>query len=308
MTLLEVNDLHVAFSVQGRRLEALRGVSLTIQPKEKIGIVGESGCGKSVLAKAIAGLLPPRLHTISGSIVYQGHNLLSLSEKRFRSMRGKEIGVVFQDPMTSLNPTMRIGEQISEGRPGCDVINLLKRVGVPEPEKRFEEFPHTLSGGLRQRVLIAIALASNPTLLIADEPTTALDVTIQAQILDLLEELQKDKSTVLITHDLSVVARFCDRIVVMYAGKIVEDAPVEDLFRNPQHPYTQRLLQSIPNVSNPSSSLIPISGSPPDLTKPLPGCSFCPRCSYAMNICQTKTPPLFNNRAACWLHDPRRKS
>jgi oligopeptide transport system ATP-binding protein len=216
--------------------------------------------------------------------------------------------------MTSLNPTLKIGYQIAEGlmrhfpltkkEAFGRVLELLKQVGIPEPELRFDQYPHLLSGGIRQRAMIATALASQPSILIADEPTTALDVTVQAQILDLLLQLQKGTSIVLITHDLSIVASFCNRVLVMYAGQIVEEASVEELFAHPKHPYTQRLLQSIPRKG---AKLHPIHGSPPDLSLPLQGCAFCPRCTEAMNICRTETPPLFEQKARCWLLDPRRK-
>jgi len=309
MKLLNIKDLHISFQMYGKQLKAVRGVTLTLNENEKIGIVGESGCGKTVLAKAIAGLLPSHTARTEGVIEYRGQNLLELPEKELRKVRGQDIGMIFQDPMTSLNPTMRIGDQIREGHPQCNPIELLSRVGIPDPEQRAREYPHTLSGGLRQRVLIAIALASNPRLLIADEPTTALDVTVQAQILDLLEEVQKDKSVILITHDFSVVARSCDRVIVMYAGRIVEDASAEELFSAPKHPYTQRLLKSIPRLDLPEETpLIPIAGAPPDLGALIPGCAFCSRCSEAMNICRTEPPPLFSSKAACWLYDPRRRS
>jgi oligopeptide/dipeptide ABC transporter ATP-binding protein len=322
--LLEVKDLHVSFESQGETFKALRGVSFTLNRGERLGIVGESGCGKSVLVKSLTRLLPETTSSIDqGQAVYEGRNLLRCSEPELQRVRGKEISMIFQDPMTSLNPTLKIGTQILEGflqhhpqTTGKEahqrMIHLLTMVGISEPEKRAEEYPHTLSGGLRQRVMIALALAAEPKLLIADEPTTALDVTVQAQILSLMQEIQKEKSIILITHDLSVVAGFCDRVLVMYAGKIVEDAPVDQLFSNPQHPYTQRLLQSLPRLDlPPDTPLLPIPGSPPDLSKPLSGCAFCPRCPHAMNICQTEIPPHFlvqeNHHSACFLHDPRRQ-
>ena len=313
--LLQVTDLKVTF----KTLEAVRGVSFSIHEGEVLGIVGESGSGKSALAKALVKLHPAYYTEISGEALYQEKDLLSLSERELQSVRGKEIGMIFQDPMTSLNPTAIIEHQILEGylrhfphitkeQARAYVIELLHRVGIPEPELRMKHYPHMLSGGLRQRVMIAIALASKPKLLIADEPTTALDVTIQAQILDLLTSIQQETKTsiLLITHDLSVVAAFCDRVLVMYAGKIVESATVEKLFNHPEHPYTQGLLRAIPRLDLPKERpLIPIIGSPPDLSFPQPGCSFCPRCPVAMNICAEKSPPHFENKSACWRHDPR---
>jgi len=309
-TLLEVKDLHVSFKSHGQIVQAVRGVSLKIARGEKLAIVGESGCGKSVLVKALVGLLPAHTGSIDqGEIWYEGQNLCTFSEKELRRVRGREISMVFQDPMTSLNPTMKVGRQIAEMNPQCDPVQLLRRVGIPDPQQRVKEYPHTLSGGIRQRISIAIALAADAPLLIADEPTTALDVTVQAQILDLLGEIQK--TMVLITHDLSVVAGFCDRIIVMYAGKIVEEGSACAVFSSPKHPYTQRLLQSIPRLDSPHGTpLVPIAGSPPDLAAPPKGCAFCARCSQAMNICRDQTPPAFSvgkaQSAACWLYDPRR--
>lgn len=319
--LLDVKDLHVSFRTHGQSLKAVRGASFTLYEGERLGIVGESGCGKSALVKALVQLIPSHTATIDqGEVWYNGQDLTKLSEYEMQRVRGKEIAMIFQDPMTSLNPTLKIGAQIAEGYlrhyPNATdaektVLQLLEMVGMPDPERRAQEYPHTLSGGLRQRGMIAIALASRPKLLIADEPTTALDVTVQAQILDLMKDIKEVRSTILITHDLSVVAGFCDRILVMYAGKIVEDATADELFSNPQHPYTQRLLQSLPRLDLARDQpLSPISGSPPDLSSPVKGCSFCPRCSLAMNICRTDDPPLFpigdSHKSACWRHDSRR--
>jgi len=316
---IEVKDLQVTLQGQGQTIQAVRNVSFTLYEGERLGIVGESGCGKTILMKSLLQLLPSNATIGSGEIWYQGTNLVTLSEKKLQRIRGKEIGMIFQDPMTSLNPTLKIGYQIAEGllrhfpeitknQAKQRALELLKQVGIPEPELRLEQYPHLLSGGIRQRAVIALALASKPSILIADEPTTALDVTVQAQILDLLLKLQQGLSTLpsilLITHDLSIVASFCDRVLVMYAGQIVEEASVEELFANPQHPYTQRLLKSIPRQGD---QLHPIAGSPPDLSIPLQGCAFCNRCTEAMNICRTETPPLFNERARCWLLDSRRK-
>lgn len=324
--LLSIQDLQVTFSLQKNKLHAVRGVSFDLQEGETVGIVGESGCGKSITAKSIVKLLPSHSAHLSGKILYNGVDLLPFSDKQMQKIRGKEIGMIFQDPMTSLNPTLKIGEQIGENvrrhfpKASRDevrsrAIELLKLAGIPQPDSRIDDYPHTLSGGMRQRIMIALALASEPKLLIADEPTTALDVTIQAQILALLKEIQEKTKTsiILITHDLSIVAGFCDRVLVMYAGKIVESAAVEDLFRAPQHPYTQRLLQAIPRLDlHKEKPLIPIEGSPPLLTHPLPGCAFAPRCPYAMKMCKLQTPPPFSiskeHQSSCWKHDERAKN
>jgi len=310
---IEVKDLQVTLQSQGQTIQAVRNVSFTLYEGERLGIVGESGCGKTILMKSLLQLLPGAATIDRGEIWYQGTNLVTLTEKELEHIRGKEIGMIFQDPMTSLNPTLKIGYQIAEGllrtfhltkkQAKNRALELLKQVGIPEPELRLEQYPHLLSGGIRQRAVIATALASKPSILIADEPTTALDVTVQAQILDLLLQVQQDTSILLITHDLSIVASFCDRVLVMYAGQIVEEASAEELFAHPKHPYTKRLLQSIPHQGE---KLHPIPGSPPDLSLPLQGCAFCPRCTEAMNICRTETPPLFE-KARCWLLDPRRK-
>lgn len=316
MTLLEIKNLQVAIQSHEETIQAVRDVTLTLREGEKLGIVGESGSGKTVLMKAILQLLPATAQIESGSITYQGQDLLQLSEADLQTIRGKEIGMIFQDPMTSLNPTMKVGAQIiegyrrhfpnvSKGDAKARALELLSQVGIPEPQLRIDQYPHVLSGGLRQRVLIALALAAMPRILIADEPTTALDVTVQAQILELLKQLQHDKTTILITHDLSLVATFCDRVAVMYAGQIVEEASVEELFINPKHPYTQRLLESIPRLHH-QGKLIPIAGAPPNLAELKKGCPFCDRCTSAMNICREKTPPAFQ-KTRCWLYDPRRK-
>ena len=312
---IEVKDLQVSIQSQGQTIQAVRNVSFTLYEGERLGIVGESGCGKTILMKSLLQLLPSTATIDSGEIWYQGNNLVTLTEKELQGIRGKEIGMIFQDPMTSLNPTLKIGYQIAEGllrhfplitkkEAKQRALELLKQVGISEPELRMQQYPHLLSGGIRQRAVIALALASKPSILIADEPTTALDVTVQAQILDLLHQLQK--TTLLVTHDLSLVAAFCDRVLVMYAGQIVEEADVKDLFAHPKHPYTQRLLQSIPRIDGKGQRLLPIAGSPPDLATPIEGCAFCSRCSEAMHICRTESPPLFE-QTRCWLLDPRRK-
>lgn len=312
--MIEVKDLHVTIKSQGQKIQAVRDVSFKLHAGERLGIVGESGCGKTILMKSLLQLLPLTATIDAGEIWYQGTDLAQLSEKELQKIRGKEIGMIFQDPMTSLNPTLKIGYQIAEGylrhfpvtkkEAEARALELLIQVGISEPELRLQQYPHLLSGGIRQRAVIALALAAQPQVLIADEPTTALDVTVQAQILDLLHQLQK--TTLLVTHDLSLVAAFCDRVLVMYAGQIVEEADVKDLFADPKHPYTQRLLQSIPRIDGKGQRLLPIAGSPPDLATPIEGCAFCSRCSEAMHICRTESPPLFE-QTRCWLLDPRRK-
>ncbi|MBS0620815.1 MAG: ABC transporter ATP-binding protein [Verrucomicrobia bacterium] len=316
--LLTVTDLHVRFA---KSLHAVRGISFSLHAGETLGIVGESGCGKSATAKALVKLSQAEL---SGEVRLHEENLLTFSEKKMRKIRGKEIGMIFQDPMTSLNPTLTIGSQIAEGIerhfPGTSrknalesALKMLRRVGIPYPEERLDAYPHTLSGGMRQRVMIAIALACNPKILIADEPTTALDVTIQAQILDLMQEIQKEMGTsiLLITHDLSVVAKMCDRVLVMYAGQIVESAPVEALFHAPKHPYTKALLQATARLSRSKENpLIPIEGTPPHLAVEPKGCAFCPRCVHAMHICAKESPILYNpesnHYSRCFQHDLRK--
>ncbi len=322
--LLEVEDLHICFSVLGQEVHALRGINFTLRKGEILGIAGESGCGKSVAAKAIMRLLPAHSSSVSqGKIFYNGQNLLKLSEAEMRSVRGKEIAMIFQDPMTSLNPTKTIGAQVMEGyclhRPEIKkqeakhyAIELLRQVGIPQPEERFLAYPHLFSGGMRQRAMIALAIASEPKILLADEPTTALDVTIQAQILDLLRKIAQENGTsiILITHDLSVIANMCDRVAIMYAGKIVEEAPVDVLFKTPRHPYTQGLLHSIPRLDTPRDHpLVPIEGRPPNLTKTFSGCAFCPRCSSALRICTANDPPYIScdteHHVACWREHPQ---
>lgn len=319
--LIQVKDLKVTFTAQKRKLSAVRGVSFHVNRGETLGIVGESGCGKSATAKALIKLTPSHSSQILGEVWYEGNNLTTYSERQMQKIRGKEIGMIFQDPMTSLNPTTKIGVQIVEGfrrhHPEISheaayeyAVEMLELVGIPQARDRAREYPHTLSGGMRQRVMIALALASKPKLLIADEPTTSLDVTIQAQILDLMKKIQQATQTsiILITHDLSVIAGFCDRVLVMYAGRIVESGTVDQLFSNPKHPYTQRLLQSIPKLNmDQEDPLIPIEGTPPDLSAQFSGCSFCKRCQVAMNICCLKEPTLMpeedgSHQSACWLY------
>jgi oligopeptide/dipeptide ABC transporter ATP-binding protein len=316
MKILDVKNLMIRLSSHGEEIEAIRDLSISLFEGERLGIVGESGCGKTIFMKALLGLLPTTATIKQGEIIYKDHDLLKFSESQMQKIRGREIGMIFQDPMTSLNPTMKIGKQIAEGfirhnpkatkKDGRQIaLELLEQVGIPEPELRLDQYPHLLSGGIRQRALIALALAAEPQILIADEPTTALDVTVQAQILELLQHLQKKKSTILITHDLSLVAAFCDRVAVMYAGQIVEEADVETLFAHPRHPYTQKLLESIPRLDQRTEKLTPIPGCPPDLATLGPGCAFCNRCPQAMTICHEQSPPLINN-TRCWLYDSSR--
>lgn len=317
--ILEVNDLHVSFDTYSGEVHAVRGVSFYLDKAEVIAIVGESGCGKSVTAKSIMKLIPmPPGKIKKGSIVFGGKDITNYTKKQMESIRGSEIGMIFQDPMTSLSPTMLVGNQIAEGliqhqrltkkQAHVRAVEMLKMVGIPNPDKRANQYPHEFSGGMRQRVMIAIALACNPKVLIADEPTTALDVTIQAQILDLMKDLKKqiDTSIILITHDLGVVAGMAERLMVMYAGKIVESGYLEDLFDNPKHPYTWGLLKSIPRLDSVNKeALIPINGTPPDLFAPPKGCAFAARCKYSMKICYLLQPDMSEcgqgHQAACWL-------
>ena len=315
--LLKVENLKVCFHTYLGKVEAVRDISFEVMPGETIAIVGESGCGKSVTAQAILRLIPtPPGEIEEGKIYFQERELLHAPKRLMKQIRGKEIGMIFQDPMTSLNPTMRIGKQIMEGlrlhqhlskhEARQRALELLHLVEISNPEKRIDQYPHEFSGGMRQRVMIAIALACNPKLLIADEPTTALDVTIQAQILELMKTVQKKMGTsiILITHDLGIVASVCDRVLVMYAGQIVETGTVHSIYKNPLHPYTKGLLQSIPRLDmDKSNTLTPIFGSPPNLLNPPPGCAFCDRCNKAMRICQQKEPPLqqlSTQTVTCW--------
>jgi len=320
---LNVQDLHISFSVYGGEVQAVRGVNINVNSGEAIAIVGESGSGKSVTAQAIMRLIstpPGRIN--KGQIWFNDKDLLALSEKEMQQVRGRDIGMIFQDPMTSLNPTMTIGMQIMEGimkHKGLSkdkakerAIELLNLVGIPNAESRMKQYPHQFSGGMRQRVVIAIALACDPNLIIADEPTTALDVTIQAQILSLMKQLQKSQQTsiILITHDLGIVADLCDRVFVMYAGEVVETGTKYEIFKNPQHPYTKGLLRSLPRLDQSKDEpLIPIFGSPPDLIAPPAGCSFCSRCQDAMNICATEAPETTTisstQTVRCWLQQAK---
>ncbi len=325
MSLVELRDLHTHFYTEDGVVKAVDGVSFAIKPERTLGVVGESGCGKSVTALSIMGLVPmPPGKITGGEIVFHRNShpvtLTSLNPKgrEYRSIRGKEIAMIFQEPMTSLNPVFTIGYQIMEAirlhqrtrkkEARQRAIEVLRQVGIPLPEQRVDEYPHQLSGGMRQRAMIAMALSCNPSLLIADEPTTALDVTIQAQVLDLMRDIQKRfrSSIMFITHNLGVVAEMCQDVVVMYLGKVVEQAPVRPLFHDPKHPYTQGLLHSIPSLATKKQRLEPITGVVPDPLDAPPGCPFNPRCPHVMEVCTKDMPPLIavgpEHKTACWLY------
>lgn len=321
-TILEVKDLKINFKTYAGLVHAVRGVNFDLKEGETLAIVGESGSGKSVTSNALMKLIPqpPGIYE-SGQILFNGRDLVPLSDKEMSKIRGNEIAMIFQDPMTSLNPTMKVGRQITEvilqhkkvskADAKKRAIELLTQVGIPFPEKRYNQYPHEFSGGMRQRVVIAIALAADPKLLIADEPTTALDVTIQAQILELMKEIQKNSKTsiIFITHDLGVVANIADRVAVMYAGQIVEYGTVNDIFYNPKHPYTWGLLGSMPDLDNNTDELLrTIPGSPPDLTNPPKGDAFAARNEFAMAIDYEQEPPMFQvsetHFAKTWLMHP----
>ncbi|KAK2250976.1 peptide ABC transporter ATP-binding protein [Clostridioides difficile] len=318
--LLEVNNLSVSFKVEEGEVQAVRNVSFNLKKGETLAIVGESGCGKSVLCKSLMRILPYNGYIKNGEVLLKSSDLVKKSEKEMEDIRGKNISMIFQDPMTSLNPTISIGKQIAEAviiHQGISkseakkrAIELIELVGIDNPEKRFKQFPHHFSGGMRQRIVIAIALACNPDVLIADEPTTALDVTIQAQIIDLIKDLQHKigLSIIFITHDLGVVATIADRIAVMYAGKIVEIGTVEDIFYDPRHPYTWGLLGSLPTLDSQDEYLYNIPGMPPNLLNPPKGDAFAIRNKNALKIDYEKEPPMFKindtHSAATWLLHP----
>jgi oligopeptide transport system ATP-binding protein len=323
--LLSVQNLETAFSTPEGPVQVVRDVSFELEAGETVGLVGESGSGKTVTALSIMGLLPSAARTVGGSIMLGDDDLAKASRKRLRGFRGRRIAMVFQDSMTSLNPLLTIGRQITEslethlGLSGADAgrraVSLLEEVGVPEPAQRLKQFPHQLSGGLRQRVAVAIALAPNPEVLIADEPTTALDVTVQAQLLELLrrERVERGMAMLLITHDLGVVAGMTDRLCVMYAGRIVEEGPTESVFAEPRHPYTLGLLRSVPRLDTELQDRLPsIPGAPPPIWARPTGCPFRPRCPFAMDQCEVEDPPLEahgpGRAAACWadLREPVR--
>ena len=316
--LLSVQDLHTSFFTDAGEVQAVNGVSFNLDEGEILGIVGESGSGKSVTAYSIMRILADAGKIVGGKILYKGQDLAQFSEKEMQNFRGKCCSIIFQDPMTSLNPVFTIGSQMKEavvlhtekrGKEADDrVVELLELVGINEPRRRVKQYPFELSGGMRQRVMIAMALACEPDILIADEPTTALDVTIQAQILELMQELQKKlgMAVILVTHDLGVIAAMCDNIVVMYGGRICERGTAHEIFYNPKHEYTKGLLRSIPNVNNMKKKLVPISGTPINMLNMPKGCAFCARCDEAMKICLTEVPEEVwineNHKAACWMN------
>lgn len=319
--ILEVKDLKTYFFTDKGTVKAVDGVSYTLKEGQTLGIVGESGCGKSVNAMSILNLIEKPGKIVEGSIKFNGEELVGISQKKMREYRGNDISMIFQEPMTSLNPVFRVNQQISESlilhqhmtkeEARKKSIELLNLVGIPRAEKVVDDYPHQLSGGMRQRVMIAMALACDPKILIADEPTTALDVTIQAQILSLMNDLQKETNTsiMLITHDLGVVAQVADHVLVMYAGKIVESAPVKELYANPKHPYTQGLLESIPDLDDERKRLSSIEGVVPNPFELPEGCYFAPRCKYAMDRCRVEQPPQYiingEHTTACFLYDEK---
>ena len=319
--LLQVENLKTSFFTSNGEVQAVRGVSFSVNKGDILGIVGESGSGKSVTSMSILKLLADTGRVKEGTILFEGQDLTKFNKTQMRKIRGGKISMIFQDPMSSLNPLIPVGKQVAEmlkehhkemGKEELkkEVLELFSRVRIPEPEKRYNSYPHEFSGGMRQRVMIAMALANKPDLLIADEPTTALDVTIQDQILKQLRGLQKEFGTsiMFITHDLGVVAELCTRVIVMYGGLIMEEASIDDIFENPRHPYTLGLLESIPRLGQDKKKrLTPIPGSPPDMTNPPKGCPFAPRCPYARNICASECPEFTEvgdgHRSRCWLLD-----
>ena len=319
---LDVKDLHVSFDTYAGEVQAVRGVTFHLEEGEVLAIVGESGCGKSVSAQTIMKLNPmPPARIKEGSVMLGEHDIVAATEKDMQNIRGKEVSMIFQDPMTCLNPTKPVGKQIVEAiqhhrklsaaEAKEEAIKYLKMVKIPNAEERAKQYPHEFSGGMRQRAMIAMALSCSPKLLIADEPTTALDVTIQAQIMDLLAEIKEETNTaiILITHDLGVVASMADRVAVMYAGKVVETGTCEDIFYRSSHPYTQALLKSLPSVDmTKEERLVSIPGTPPDLIRPPKGCGFGARCTHCMKICKQEQPPVFQvgegHEASCWLLHP----
>jgi peptide/nickel transport system ATP-binding protein len=316
--ILQVRDLRTSFATSAGIVQAVDGVSFDIHPGETFGLVGESGCGKSVTCRSIIRLLPSHAMT-EGKVLFGGGDLLMAGAEQMRHVRGGEISMIFQDPMSALNPVLKIGDQVAEavqahlgvGRraAAARALELLRLVGIPAPERRLREYPYQFSGGMRQRVLIAIALAGEPKVLLADEPTTALDVTIQDQILKLIIRLQRElgMSVILVSHDLGVIAQVCRRVAVMYAGQIVEQGEVETVLREPRHPYTMGLLASLPGIGAPQRYLHPIAGAPPSLLDPPSGCRFHPRCPYAVERCRSWSPELLTvgpqHTAACWRQD-----
>ena len=320
--LLDVKNLHTSFATDDGQVKAVRGVSIHVDKGESLGIVGESGCGKSVSMLSIMHLLAENADLKADSITFDGEDLLHKEIKEMRKYQGNQISMIFQDPMTSLNPLFTIEEQVcnplirhkklSKKEARKRAVEVLNQVGIPDPEKRLKQYPHELSGGMRQRVMIAIAISCAPKLLIADEPTTALDVTIQAQILELMQKMKEEyhMSLILITHDLGVIASMCTRVVVMYGGLIMEEGSVRDIFYRTGNPYTLGLMESIPKHDK--QRLVPIYGTPPDLLAPPKGCPFAARCKYAMKLCKEHLPELTEigegHRSACWLHNPSVKA
>lgn len=319
--ILEVKNLKTSFFTHVGEVEAVRGISYSMEKGEALGIVGESGSGKSVSLMSVLQLVQKPGKIKSGEIIFQGQDLTKLNEKELRKIRGNKISMIFQDPMTSLNPVYRIGNQIietirahqniSQKEAQVKAVELLRQVGIPSPEKRINNYPHEFSGGMRQRAMIAMALACKPELLIADEPTTALDVTIQAQILRLMKDIKEKEnaSVILVTHDLGVVAEICTRVIVMYGGLIMEEGELRDIFYRPSHPYTVGLLKSVPRINkNVKTRLVPIQGAPPDMVNMKPGCPFAPRCPHTMQICLEQIPDRFKvsekHSSACWLCHP----
>jgi peptide/nickel transport system ATP-binding protein len=317
--IIEVKGLRTSFQTDDGEIPVVNDIDFHIKPGEVLGIVGESGCGKSVTSLSIMGLVPSPAGKVQGEILFKGENLANASEAKMRKIRGNEIAMIFQEPMTSLNPVFTIGEQLTESlrihtkwnkkQAVSKAIEMLKLVGLARAEELIKEYPHQLSGGMRQRVMIAMAMICEPTLLIADEPTTALDVTIQAQILELMKKLNKETDTaiMMITHDLGVVAEMCERIVVMYAGKIVEEGDVKTIFQKPKHPYTVGLIRSIPDMRTKKERLYSIPGNVPKPGSLKLGCQFAPRCEHAMDVCISQTPSLraFENgqQVRCWLYE-----
>jgi len=316
--ILEIEQLNTVFVTEEGRIPAVSDVSFSLRPGETLGIVGESGSGKSVTSLSIMGLIPKPPGKVTGSIKYKGKEIINLSEKQMLDIRGNEIAMIFQEPMTSLNPVFTIGNQLVEAisihtnlvkkELTNRAVEMLKLVGIPRAEEIMNEYPHQLSGGMRQRVMIAMAMSCNPSILIADEPTTALDVTIQAQILDLMRKLKSDYNTsiLLITHDLGVVAEMCERVIVMYAGRIVEEADVRTIFHQPMHPYTKGLIKSTPRLSVGEKKLYSIPGNVPSLKNMPKGCSFAPRCDSALATCHEEIPDLVSvgpgHKSRCWLN------
>ncbi|MDO4297052.1 MAG: ABC transporter ATP-binding protein [Lachnospiraceae bacterium] len=316
--ILEVNDLHTSFFTDSGEVKAVNGVTFNLRPGEIMGIVGESGSGKSVTAYSIMQILADTGRITGGEVLFRGEDLSKWNKKQMASFRGKHCSIIFQDPMTSLNPVFTIGSQLMEAillhtdktkqEAKARAIEMLELVGVNEPTKRIRQYPYELSGGMRQRVMIAMALACEPDILIADEPTTALDVTIQAQILELMQDLQKrlGMAIIMVTHDLGVIADMCDKIIVMYGGSICERGTADDIFYSPSHEYTKGLLRSIPNVNNSKERLVPISGTPINLLNMPKGCAFCSRCDSAMKICLEQKPEELSlsdtHKASCWMN------